>query len=97
MREIQEELGADLSTHEFQLLGTALSKTPSDGVYGLFLYHTVLPQNMNVKINLEEHYAYSWVTLDEFSKLDLLTAQGEAFRLVEDKLRNIITQAKIYG
>lgn len=86
VREACEELEIKFLSDIFQLLGTALSHTPSDGEYGLYVYHAFVPTNLNIKINSAEHYAYRWATIDEFQKLDLLTAQREAFYLVQDKL-----------
>lgn len=91
LREIFEETKQRLAPHVFQLLGTALSQTPSDGEYGLYIYHALVPEKTAVRINLEEHYSFRWVTLEEFQDLELLTAQREAFWLVEDKLTSIIS------
>jgi 8-oxo-dGTP pyrophosphatase MutT (NUDIX family) len=88
-REIEEEISVRLSPKSFQLLATTRSQTPSDGEYGLYLFYALAPTDMIVKINYEEHYAFRWVTLDQFRELDLLTAQGEAYFLVESKLLEI--------
>ncbi len=85
-REVLEETTIDISGQSIQLLGTALSRTPCDGQYGLYLYHLKVSGNPAVKINQEEHYDFKWLTLDEFKKLNLLTAQREAFLFVESKL-----------
>ncbi len=89
-REIYEETGIKLIPADFKLLGTALSYTSSDGEYGLYLYHARVKKNTQVTINNLEHYAFQWVTIDEFTSLNLLTAQGEAFRWVEIPLKNLI-------
>ncbi len=90
IRELNEELGAQLPQNTFRLLKTTMSRTSCDGQYGLYLYHAFVPENLIVNINLEEHYSYRWVSLEEFETLNLLTAQGEAYRLVEDELKNIL-------
>jgi len=90
IREAYEELGINFSSNIFQLIGTALSRTPSDGLYGLFIYHTFVEDSLNIKINPAEHSAYLWVTIAEFQSLNLLTAQREAFKLVEQKLKLFI-------
>lgn len=91
VREIQEETTIDLSRNVFQLLGTAMSHTPCDGQYGLYIYHTRIDQRVDVLINTTEHSAFRWVSIDEFISLNLLTAQMDAFKLVEDKLKQTIT------
>lgn len=96
VRELQEELDVKLPPDIFQLLATTMSRTSCDGQYGLYLYHAFVPANLAVKINLEEHYSYQWVTLEQFEALDLLHAQGEAYRFVEDQLRKILKTSKNY-
>lgn len=89
-RELQEELGFKFDPKRFHLLDTALSQTPTDGKYGLYLYHITVPEDFMEKIDLEEHHASRWVTLDEFEALHLLTAQREAFWIVESKVRKLL-------
>lgn len=91
-REIQEETQISISPQMLTLLGSARSKTPSDGEYGLYLYHTSLPEEFTVMINPEEHYSFRWVNMDEFEALPLLTAQREAYLFVKDKLQKLIDQ-----
>lgn len=92
-RELQEELGVSLEEKEFTYLGSALSKTSTDGVYGLHLYHAFFPNDFSDPIiNSEEHLAYQWVTLEEFQQIQLLHAQREAFLFVEKQLTDIISQ-----
>jgi 8-oxo-dGTP diphosphatase len=93
-REIYEETNIKLLPSTFLLLGTALSHTPSDGQYGLYIYHTFVPDNTNVIIDTLEHHMFRWVTLEEFKALPLLTAQGEAFQLVENKISYFVNQKK---
>ena len=89
IRESYEELGVSFSKEIFQLLGTAISRTPSDGQYGLYVYHAVVARDLHIEINLAEHYAFRWVTVQEFLLLDLLTAQREAFMLVQEKVMGL--------
>lgn len=89
LREIKEETQLQLSASSFQLLGTAISSTPSDGQYGLYIYHSFVEEDVEVQINQTEHSEYCWVTLIEFRALELLTAQREAFYLVEEELKKI--------
>ncbi len=89
IREIKEEINITISSKDFLLLGTARSHTVSDGEYGLYLFYALMPENKAVKINNEEHSDFSWVTLEEFETYDLLTAQGEAYHFVENKLKKI--------
>lgn len=89
IREIYEETKLKFCETDFHLLSTALSKTPCDGQYGLYLYHAHLETKPLIQINSDEHYAYLWVRIMDFKKLNLLTAQGEAFDLVEDQLHFI--------
>ena len=91
IREIQEETGLSVSSEAFVLLNTAISKTPCDGEYGLYLYHAFLSEDQTVRINLQEHHAYRWVTLSEFQELDLLTAQREAFLFAKENLQKIMS------
>ncbi len=86
MREVLEETGLDLSKSHIELLDTALSCTSCDGQYGLYLYHAKITTRKRVVIGYEEHLAYRWVTLQEFERLDLLTAQGEAYTYVKELL-----------
>jgi 8-oxo-dGTP diphosphatase len=86
VRECYEELKVSFLPEIFQLLGTALSNTPSDGQYGLYLYYASIANNLDIHINPTEHYTFRWVTIDEFQELSLLTAQREAFLLVKEKL-----------
>ncbi len=90
IREIEEETGSKLDPRNFQLLGTAHSQTPCDGAYGLYLYHVLVPENFSVHVDPIEHYAYRWVTLSEFESMELLTAQGEALKLVKEQLQTLI-------
>lgn len=90
IREIKEELGINVSSEAFNFLNTALSQIPSEKKYGLYLYHALLPSEAQIRINQTEHYSFRWVTINEFRSLDLLTAQREAFELVEDQLINIM-------
>lgn len=89
LREINEETGLKLDRNSFCLLGTAISCTPTDGQYGLYLYHSFLKDDVKVQIDGSEHSAYNWVTLSEFESLNLLTAQREAYHLVEEKLKKL--------
>jgi 8-oxo-dGTP pyrophosphatase MutT (NUDIX family) len=89
VREIKEETGSKLDPQIFQLLGTARSKTQCDGEYGLYLYHASVSNNFSVNINPSEHHAYRWVTFNEFESMELLTAQGEAFKLVKEQLHTL--------
>jgi len=86
IREVYEETEIKLSKELPQLLGTAISCTPCDGQYGLYVYHALITDQVNVQIDLSEHLEYRWVTIHEFQALDLLTAQREAFRIVEKRL-----------
>lgn len=91
IREIQEETQIN-DQLAFQLLGTALSCTPSDGEYALYLFHSFLPKHPSVIINSQEHSSFKWVTLAQFEELELLTAQREAFELVKDKLKSFTNE-----
>lgn len=93
-REINEETGLNMATETFHLLGTALSHTPCDGTYGLYIYHAIVPENCNIKINPNEHYAFQWVSIKEFESCNLLTAQREAYFFVKDKLNFLINLNK---
>ena len=86
-REIYEETQIKIDPNFFQLLGKALSKTHCDGVYGLFVYHTVLPFMPDITLTLDEHYTYKWVTIPEFESMKLLTAQYEAYQFTREKLK----------
>ena len=90
LRELKEELGISFTSHDIQLLGTAKSNTLCDGEYGLYLFYLPLLSPVEIHINLQEHFAYKWVTLEEFCSLKLLSAQGEAFRIVEKQLTKLI-------
>lgn len=92
VRELEEETGVSFKETNFSLLATAKSITPSDGQYGLYLYYGLMSENKEIKINHSEHYAFRWVTLSEFESLKLLTAQGEAFKLVRAKLEALINK-----
>lgn len=89
LREIAEETTIVLSRQSCHLLGTTISQTTSDGRYGLYLYHAMAPQQLNIQISQAEHHEYRWVTLEEFQMLDLLFAQREAFHLVEHNLKKV--------
>lgn len=91
-RELLEETKFDFSSCKFCLLGTALSKTPSDGQYGLYIFYTHLFAEPSIQIDLSEHYAYQWVTIEEFEKLNLLTAQREAYYLSKHPLKEIMLE-----
>lgn len=91
-REIMEETQITTSPQMFTLLGTARSKTPSDGEYGLYLYHASLSEEFMVRINPEEHHSFRWVTMNEFEALPLLTAQREAYLFVKEKLQKLIDE-----
>lgn len=91
VREIKEETRMDLSLANFSLLGTASSKTPCDGRYGLYIYYSEVNSNPTVQINNEEHLSFQWVTLNEFCLLNLLTAQGEAYYWIREKLTTTLT------
>lgn len=93
-RELEEETQIQIDTTRVQLLGTALSRTPCDGQYGLYLYHTVLPGNADVVINPDEHHEFRWVTIEEFQDLELLTAQREAFLFVKPTLEDLFKTSK---
>ena len=95
IREIQEETNLSFQINAFTLLNTAISHTSCDGEYGLYIYYASTPQEAKVKINLEEHHAFRWVTTEEFEKLELLTAQREAFLLVKEDLRRIAAKKTI--
>lgn len=97
LRELREETGLIVSPSNLTLLGTALSHTSCDGQYGLYLFHTKIPENTEIKINLSEHYTYKWVTLKEFKSMNLLTAQGEAYQLVKKDLKNILNRTSSKG
>ncbi|MBX9744385.1 MAG: NUDIX hydrolase [Chlamydiales bacterium] len=86
VREVNEETGLKIATEAFHLLGSALCHTPCDGTYGLYIFHAIIPDNCHIQINPEEHYAYQWVSIEEFESLNLLTAQREAYLFVKEKL-----------
>lgn len=90
IREIQEELSVSMGSESFRFLNSALSHIPSEKKYGLYLYHALAPTDVQIRINQSEHYSFRWVTINEFKSLNLLTAQKEAFELVEDQLINIM-------
>lgn len=97
-REIFEETGAVIFPRDLTHLGSAFSKTSSDGRYGLHIYHATFPENENLpQINLNEHLAYRWLTISEFSDLNLLHAQREAFLYVISSVVKIIENFKIKG
>ena len=91
-REVKEETGIEIDPVSFSLLGTACSKTPCDGIYGLYLYHAFLSDDPQVQINPSEHHAFLWVSAEEFEGLELLTAQREAYLYVKEQLLNKIKQ-----
>jgi 8-oxo-dGTP diphosphatase len=97
IREVHEETKIKIESNRSQLLGTALSCTPCDGQYGLYIYHTVVSEDCDIIINLDEHYEFRWVTLTEFQSLDLLTAQREAFILVKDSLEILIQESEKFS
>ena len=92
-RELKEEIGVAFTEEQVIYLASAISKTSTDGIYGLHLYHAKFPDGLSEpKIDLAEHLAYQWVTLKEFKQVQLLHAQKEAFIYVEGILTNIINQ-----
>ena len=93
LRELREETDLNISPSSLKLLGTALSHTSCDGLYGLYLFHCTIPRYTEIKINTSEHYDSKWVTLDKFESMDLLTAQGEAYELVKRDLKRIIKKS----
>jgi ADP-ribose pyrophosphatase YjhB (NUDIX family) len=88
-REILEETDILLDPESFILLGTALSRTSCDGLYGLYIYYVRLHEEPKIKITEHEHSAYKWVTIPEFESFKLLTAQFEAYKFVREKLNKI--------
>jgi 8-oxo-dGTP diphosphatase len=90
VRELQEETGWQVDPQSFSLLGTALSFTPSDGQYGLYVYHAYAPAHIDIQINEQEHHCFQWVSLEGFQQLNLLTAQREAFQLVQTNLEKLL-------
>lgn len=82
-REILEETGIRLQESSFIYLNSAISKTTTDGKYGLHLYYAEFPNDKDPVINPNEHLSFQWVSLDEFINLNLLHAQKEAFLLVQ--------------
>ena len=90
IRELSEETTIELLPYTFQLLGTARCCTQCDGEYGLYVYHAKITKNHPIQLNDKEHYAYKWVTIEEFQKLNLLTAQGDAFYFVKNELIKIM-------
>jgi len=85
-REIFEETGIFIPMHAFSFLEKAHSINIYDGSYILYLYKVKLTHKTPVHIDSKEHTAYKWVSLEEFSKLNLLVSQGPAFGLVKNKL-----------
>lgn len=89
LRELEEETGLLISPSSLSLLGTTISHTACDGKYGLYMFHTRLHSKLtSIRINLNEHYRYKWVSLEDFETLDLLTAQREAYEWVKPDLIN---------
>lgn len=86
VREIKEETGVMVTPESFLLMGTARSKTPCDGEYGLYLYHAVVPEDTSICINRSEHHSFLWVSPEEFETLSLLTAQREAYLSVRGQV-----------
>lgn len=86
-REVFEETGILLSENTFSFLRKAHSINAYDGSYVLHLYKTTLKTKPEILINIKEHLAYKWVSLDEFENLDLLVSQGPAFELVKNRLK----------
>ncbi len=95
-REIFEETGAVISSADLTYLGSAFSKTSSDGRYGLHIYHAIFPENDDLpQVNLNEHLAFRWVKINEFAELNLLHAQREAFQFVVSSVVEILENFKI--
>lgn len=86
-RELQEETELCIEEKNISLLGQVISTTTTDGKYGLYLYHACVSSEFQPKITFPEHLSYKWVSVDEFIALPLLHAQGEAFRWVEEAVR----------
>lgn len=96
-REIFEETCTTIKPSMFKLLGTAISKTSCDGLYGLYVYYVALNEKPVITITAHEHHAYKWVTLPEFESTPLLTAQFEAYRLVKESLTKIMGDYENYA
>lgn len=93
-REIAEETGVMLDESSFMHLGSALSRTETDGEYGLHLFYAEFPAYIaDPVINPEEHLSFQWVTLDNFTNLKLLHAQKEAFLFVKCVLEKTLNKA----
>jgi len=85
-REIYEETRLKIDSSLFEFLGKAISQTSCDGVYGLYVYHTFLTKKAEISVTMQEHLAFRWVSIQDFEKTKLLTAQYEAYQLVKEKL-----------
>lgn len=93
-RELFEELKLKTSEKQFVFLNKAICENKHDGKYLLYLYYLKLNNKINISLDYSEHYAYKWVTLEEFELNELLTSQGQAFRLVKQELIKMIYNEK---
>ncbi len=92
LRELHEETKIQINPGSIELLDTAMSETPCDGQYGLYLYYAKITSDTPVFINYEEHCGYRWVSMEEFESMDLLTAQREAYLWVKEKLQSSLSK-----
>ncbi len=89
-RELFEELKLKTSEKQFIFLEKAICENKDDGKYLLYLYYLKLNNKINISLDYSEHYAYKWVSFEEFGFNKLLTCQGLAFELVKQKLEKLI-------
>lgn len=85
MREIKEETDIDLPKADLKFLRKMFLRHPDYGDYSINEFYVKFDQKPEVKVNVEEHKDFKWVTPDEAFKLDLIRGGDEGLKIFVEK------------
>lgn len=83
VREVFEETGFQLDKERIHYIGKVYIKVPNfDFEYHMVKYLDEIENPADVKINMNEHKGFTWVTPKDALKMDLMTDEDTCFEIV---------------
>lgn len=77
-REVREETGLTITPKDFSFLATFYTRFKDyDFIYHQFIYKNKSGKQMAVRVNLNEHKGFAWVTPKEALKMPLIEDIGQ--------------------
>ncbi len=80
LREIEEEIGVRFP--EAPRFHSTVFGTHYGYDYILHMFHHILPEPIEIQLNLEEHKAYQWLPVSEALTMPLMIDEDECIKLI---------------